>query len=277
MWKTKQIGYGLWATFLLAGSGVAFADPLPTDRGGLEARSDEAFEDLDRNIDPSSAKNAVRETAEEPASEFLTEGTEVVVESETVVSTTETNGRTTAPDVERPYEPSQKELYERLLREEAAGDGYTTEYDDDWVETPTRADPAPQRQTTTVVIEDDDDYRRRYRRSGLWYFFHHLVNGRPHHVHRDSYRTHRAAEKAKRRARAERRARRVVAERRAKRAKAERRTRKRRAERQAKRDRAERRARRNEAKHRASRRAAKRQRRASRVRTNDGRRSRRGR
>ena len=273
MWKTKQLCVALVANMLVVGVGTVYADPVRSDRADLEERSNEAFEDLDQTLNPGVDESPSVTADDEATADGVSDNTTATVDSdttthtvdtETVVTTREARGRTAANKTAAAHEPSQKELYERLLQEEAAGQGYTTVHDAVWVEMPAQHIPTPEPVSTTVIIDTDDGFRRRYHRSGLWYFFRHLMTERPHHIRGDAYRSHRQAKKAKRRARADRRARRVAAERKQRA----------RAQRQARRAKVERRSRKANAKRRAAQRASKRQRRISQRRSNSERRRR---
>ena len=194
MCNRKRIFIGLCSAIIVGHLGVVQA--TPTNRTGLEQRSQEAFEDLDATLNPS----VQAQTNQQPEASSNQESSARPVETVTITEVSDDNAQTEDPIVS---EPSQKELYERLLREEAQGLGYTTEKDDGWLETAPSMTPPPQ-PTTTVIIQNDDE--RHFRRSGLWYFFRHLMNGRA--PHRDYYRSHEReqAGKARRRAQAKRRA-----------------------------------------------------------------------
>ena len=194
MCNRKRIFIGLCSAIIVGQLGVVQA--TPTNRTGLEQRAQEAFEDLDATLNPS----VQVQTSQQPEGLSNQETSARPDETVTITEVSDDGAQTENPIVS---EPSQKELYERLLREEAQGLGYTTEKDDEWVETAPSMTPPPQ-PTTTVIIQNDDE--RHFRRSGLWYFFRHLMSGRA--PHRDYYRSHdrEQAGKARRRAQAKRRA-----------------------------------------------------------------------
>ena len=121
MWKTKQLCVALVANMLVVGVGTVYADPVRSDRADLEERSNEAFEDLDQTLNPGVDESPSVTADDEATADGVSDTTTHTVDTETVVTTREARGRTAANKTAAAHEPSQKELYERLLQEEAVG------------------------------------------------------------------------------------------------------------------------------------------------------------
>lgn len=155
----------------------SLASPSANEREGLETRSEEAFLDLDASLDPipesedapprldDSEQSNIGETESQRNS---IDETTVVVEEQTQV-----DGHQGMP--------TQQELYQRLLLEEADARGYhhdqyadSNQDADDWEEAP-RSQPA-------VVVVEERPRRRWFERQhyGLWHLLHHLNS----HQHR---------------------------------------------------------------------------------------------
>ena len=181
MCNRKRIFIGLCSAIKVGQLGVVQA--TPTNRTGLEQRSQEAFEDLDATLNPS----VQAQTNQQPEASSNQESSARPVETVTITEVSDDNAQTDDPIVS---EPSQKELYERLLREEAQGLGYTTEKDDGWLETAPSMTPPPQPTTTSSFRMTTSAIS-----VGLVCTSSPLMNGRA--PHRDYYRSHEREQAAK--------------------------------------------------------------------------------
>ena len=160
---------------LIAFAPPSLASPSASQRSDLEAQSEEAFLDLDASLDPTTTSNdqSPQGGSDDKASAAEIDPQRNSIEETTLV--TEGQGLHHGHDVE----PTQQELYRRLLQEEADSRAYRQESSSesgevfkDWEET-------PRLQPTVIVVEERP--RRRWfqhRHYGLWHLMHHLGHHR---------------------------------------------------------------------------------------------------
>lgn len=203
----------LFSFTLLGFMAPSLASPSASERSDLESRGEEAFLDLDASLDPQprSDENDRKADSNARASTDEIDPQRNLIEETTVVA--EEQSRHEGHQVE----PTQQELYKRLLQEEADSSGYRH---DQWSESSTdRGDWAetPRAQPTAIVVEERP--RRRWyerRHYGLWHLLHHLnahqhsVNDHARHKHqRRAKRNYRKKRHAKAKRKAQRKARRI--------------------------------------------------------------------
>ena len=201
MFQTNKILDACLALILSGALTAAYASPSDIEHTTLETASAEAFRDLDEalegmGIDPNSRSMAPSESRAESDTD-----SDDTVNVDTVTRTvTSTQGDSPPTSLRRDVEePSQRELYERLLREEAESKTTAPPPNNSWRETTndeTSEAGAPQ----ATVIFVNDGWMHPHRR-GLWHFWHRLFWGPHYHERvRDRRQRRRRAQARERRA-----------------------------------------------------------------------------